>query len=208
MITFALPKGRLAEEALGLFEKAGITRFQIPEASRELVFQDSERQHRYLLVRAQDVGTYVEKGLADVGILGKDVLAEKGYQVYQSLDLKFGYCRLSVAARGDNPDVLNKAWLKVATKYVNLAEDYFHGQGLNAHIIKLYGSVELAPLLGFCDCIVDLVSTGGTLRANGLVEMETIMESTARLIVSRPALSLKTTAIREIFDRVGAALEN
>ena len=207
MLTIAIPKGRLADETLKLFKTAGILDFTIPPESRELLFDIPEKNIRFLLIRAQDVGTYVERGIADMGIAGKDILEEYSFHVYQILDLGFGYCRLALAVPEKSENILQKPWIRIASKYFHIAEDFFHGQGINANIIKLYGSVEIAAITNLCDGIVDLVSTGETLKANGLKEVVTIMESTARLVVSKSALPLKSDQVKSILKRLESVLE-
>jgi ATP phosphoribosyltransferase len=173
------------------------------EKSRKLVFENPEQKFRFMAVRATDVPTYVEYGCADLGVVGKDTLLEQGKNLYEPLDLKFGYCRLVVAEpkelqKGDNP--LNWSNIRVATKYPNITERYFASKGVQVELIKLYGSIELAPLVGLSERIVDLVSTGGTLKANDMVEVETIAEVTTRLIVNRASLKTKHERISKIID--------
>ncbi len=206
-LTIALPAGRLAGESTAFFRKCGLADFQIPEKSRELLFYDSTGDYRIVLVRSQDVPTYVLQGGADVGITGRDVLAERGYELTMPLQLHFGYCRLSLAAPEANCEgLLQKPHLRVATKYTNLAQNFFHGKGISIEVIKLYGSIEIAPLLGMADCVVDLVSTGATLAANGLREMEAIFESTAMLVVNRAAIALQTERINLLLEKFRAEL--
>jgi ATP phosphoribosyltransferase len=206
-LTIALPAGRLAEESIEFFARAGLARFDLPKGGRSLTFLDSTGHYQILLVRSQDVPTYVIQGGADAGITGRDVLAEGGYDLTVPLELGFGYCRLSLAAlERDVSDLLAHPHLKVATKYPRLAQDYFFRNGISCEIIKLHGSIEIAPVLGMADCIVDLVSTGGTLKANGLIEMETILHSTAVLVVNRSAYALQTDRISLMIGRFRAAL--
>ncbi|MCF6179989.1 MAG: ATP phosphoribosyltransferase [Geopsychrobacter sp.] len=200
-ITFALPKGRILEDSMDLFGKIGITCTEMKEKSRKLVFENSEHKFRFMAVRATDVPTYVEYGCADLGVVGKDTLLEQGKDLYEPVDMKFGYCRLVVAEPknlqgDDNP--LNWSNIRVATKYPNITERYFAEKGVQVELIKLYGSIELAPLVGLSERIVDLVSTGGTLKANGMVEVETIAEITSRLIVNRASLKTKHQRIGKI----------
>ena len=166
-ITFALPKGRIMQDSMELFSQIGITCPEMNEESRKLVFENKEQKFRFMAVRATDVPTYVEYGCADLGVVGKDTLMEQGKNLYEPLDLKFGYCRLVVAEpkelkESDNP--LNWSNIRVATKYPNVTERYFASKGIQVELIKLYGSIELAPLVGLSERIVDLVSTGGTLE--------------------------------------------
>ena len=202
-ITFALPKGRIMQDSMELFARIGITCPEMNEESRKLVFENSEHKFRFMAVRATDVPTYVEYGCADLGVVGKDTLLEQGKNLYEPLDLKFGYCRLVVAEpkslqKSDNP--LNWSNIRVATKYPNITERYFAAKGVQVELIKLYGSIELAPLVGLSERIVDLVSTGGTLKANHMVEVETIAEVTSRLIVNRASLKTKHERISKIID--------
>ena len=204
-VSIALPKGRTLKEVVALFQKAGFLGSQLKEDSRRLFLEGIEPGDRFLLLRDTDVPTYVEYGACDLGVAGKDQLAEQERNVYEPLDLRFGYCRMVVA----EPETLRKEddpslWshIRVATKYPRLTEKYFLNKGVQAEIIKLYGSVELAPLGGLCERIVDLVSTGETLRQNGLVEVEQIMEVTSRLIVNRASLKTKHNRIRDIIERL------
>ncbi len=202
-ITFALPKGRIMQDSMELFAQIGITCPEMSEKSRKLVFANPEQKFRFMAVRATDVPTYVEYGCADLGVVGKDTLLEQGKDLYEPLDLKFGYCRLVVAEpkllkEKDNP--LNWSNIRVATKYPNVTERYFAAKGIQVELIKLYGSIELAPLVGLSERIVDLVSTGGTLKANDMVEVETIAEVTTRLIVNRASLKTKHERISKIID--------
>jgi len=200
-ITIAIPKGRILEESVELFGKIGIDCTELLGKSRKLIFENPAQKMRYMIVRATDVPTYVEYGCADLGIVGKDTLMEQGKDLYEPLDLKFGYCRLMVAepaelSRDDDPARWSN--IRIATKYPNITEKYFSGKGVQVELIKLYGSIELAPLVGLSERIVDLVSTGETLRQNGLVEVETIAEITTRLIVNRASLKTKHQRITEI----------
>ena len=202
-ITIAIPKGRILEESVELFGKIGIDCAELLSKSRKLIFENEEQKMRYMIVRATDVPTYVEYGAADLGIVGKDTLMEQEKDVYEPLDLKFGYCRMMVAepaglAQDDDPSRWNN--IRIATKYPHVAEKYFAAKGIQVEIIKLYGSIELAPLVGLSERIVDLVSTGETLKQNGLVEVETIAHITTRLIVNRASLKTKQTRITEIIE--------
>jgi ATP phosphoribosyltransferase len=202
-ITFALPKGRILEDSMELFGQIGITCPEMSEKSRKLVFENPDLKLRFMAVRATDVPTYVEYGCADIGVVGKDTLLEQGKDLYEPVDMKFGYCRLVVAEpknlqAEDNP--LNWSNIRVATKYPNVTERYFAEKGIQVELIKLYGSIELAPLVGLSERIVDLVSTGGTLKANGMVEVETIAEITSRLIVNRASLKTKHQRIGKIIE--------
>ncbi len=203
MITVALSKGNMLADTLGLFAKAGYGNGRIPAESRRLVFVDRVHDLTFLIVRPTDVPTYVEYGAADVGVAGKDVLLEQDRDVYEPLDLRIGGCRISVAAPAGADRRANHAkTLRVATKYPRITERYFNQQGMAVEIIKLYGSIELAPLVGLADRIVDLVSSGQTLKAHDLVEVAVIARSTARLIVNRASLKLKHERLTEMIARL------
>ena len=210
MITFALPKGRIFDEIAPLLAAAGIEALEDPEKSRKLIIATSRPDVRLVLVRASDVPTYVQHGGADIGVVGKDTLLEHGGDgLYQPLDLNIAKCRMSVAVRADFDyagAVKQGSRLRVATKFTQIARDHFANKGVHVDLIKLYGSMELAPLTGLADAIVDLVSTGSTLRANHLVEVEQIMPISSRLIVNQAALKLKREAIRGIIDAFAAVV--
>ena len=210
MITIALSKGRIFEETLPLLRAAGIEVLEDPEKSRKLIIGTNQPEVRVVLVRATDVPTYVQYGGADIGVTGKDTLIEHGGQgLYQPLDLQIAKCRMSVAVRAGfdyEAAVKQGSRLKVATKFVSIARDFFATKGVHVDLIKLYGSMELAPLTGLADAIVDLVSTGNTLKANDLVEVETIMDISARLVVNQAALKRKQAALRQTIDGFAAAL--
>jgi ATP phosphoribosyltransferase len=202
MITIALSKGRIFEDALPMLRAAGIDVLEDPEKSRKLIFDTTQPGVRIVLVRASDVPTYVQQGGADMGVCGKDTLLESGIDgLYVPVDLGIARCRISVATRVDfdYANVVRQgARLKVATKYVNVARDFFAAKGVHVDLIKLYGSMELAPLTGLADAIVDLVSSGATLKANGLVEVERIMDISARLVVNQAALKLKREGLQAL----------
>ncbi|MBC7471155.1 MAG: ATP phosphoribosyltransferase [Ramlibacter sp.] len=210
MITLALSKGRIFEETLPLLKAAGIEVLDDPEKSRKLILETRDPQVRVVLVRASDVPTYVQYGGADLGVTGLDTLIEHGTQgLYQPLDLKVAKCRVSVAVRSDfdyQSAMRQGSRLKVATKYVAIAREFFAAKGVHVDLIKLYGSMELAPLTGLADAIVDLVSTGNTLKANNLVEVERIMDISSRLVVNQAALKLKRAEIRRIIDAFEGAV--
>jgi ATP phosphoribosyltransferase len=203
-LTLALSKGRIFDETLPLLKAAGISVLEDPEKSRKLILPTSDPNLQVVLVRATDVPTYVQYGGADLGVTGKDTLIEHGGQgLVQPLDLQIAKCRVSVAVRADFDyanAVRQGSRLKVATKYVGIARDFFAAKGVHVDLIKLYGSMELAPLTGLADAIVDLVSTGGTLKANNLVEVERIMDISSRLVVNQAALKLKQEPIRHLID--------
>jgi len=210
MITLALSKGRIFEETLPLLRAAGIEVLEDPEKSRKLILTTNQPNVRVLVVRASDVPTYVQYGGADLGITGKDTLLEHGSDgLYQPLDLQIAKCRISVAVRADfdyASAVKQGSRLRVATKYVAISREFFAAKGVHVDLIKLYGSMELAPLVGLSDAIVDLVSTGNTLKANHLVEVEHIMDISSRLVVNQAALKLKQAPIRKIIDAFASAI--
>jgi ATP phosphoribosyltransferase len=211
MITLALSKGRIFEETVPLLKAAGIEVLDDPEKSRKLILDTNLPDVRVLVVRATDVPTYVQYGGADLGITGKDTLLEHGSDgLYQPLDLKIAQCRISVAVRSDfdyASVVKQGSRLKVATKYVAIAREFFAAKGVHVDLIKLYGSMELAPLVGLADAIVDLVSTGNTLKANHLVEVERIMDISSHLVVNQAALKLKQAPLRKIIDAFAGAVK-
>jgi ATP phosphoribosyltransferase len=210
MITLALSKGRIFEETLPMLKAAGIEVLEDPEKSRKLILPTNQPDVRILLVRASDVPTYVQYAGADLGVVGKDTLLETGQQgLYVPLDLKISQCRISVAVRADfdyAAAVKQGARLRVATKYVAIAREFFASKGVHVDLIKLYGSMELAPLTGLADAIVDLVSTGNTLKANHLIEVERIMDISARLVVNQASLKLKQARIRPLLDAFAKAV--
>jgi len=209
MITLALSKGRIFEETLPLLRAAGIEVLEDPERSRKLILPTNRDDVRVVLVRASDVPTYVQYGGADLGVAGRDVLIEHGGAgLYQPLDLKIAACRMSVAVRDDfdyAAAVKQGSRIRVASKYTAIARQHFADKGVHVDLIKLYGSMELAPLTGLADAIVDLVSTGNTLKANRLVEVEHIMDISSRLVVNQAALKLKREALRQLIDVFAAA---
>jgi ATP phosphoribosyltransferase len=210
MITLALSKGRIFDETLPLLHAAGIEVAEDPEKSRKLIIGTSRPDVRVVLVRATDVPTYVQYGGADLGVTGKDTLLEHGGEgLYQPLDLHIARCRMSVAVRADfdyATAVKQGSRIRVATKYTRCAAEHFADKGVHVDLIKLYGSMELAPLTGLADAIVDLVSTGSTLKANHLVEVEEIMKISSRLVVNQAALKLKREPIRQIIDAFASAI--
>ena len=208
LFTIALPSGRMSEESLDFFRQSGFADFQIPD-SRELSFIDPTGKYRILLVRNQDVPAYVMHGGAQAGITGRDVMEEKRYDLAIPLELGFGYCRLSLAARSQDTDkVMAASHVRVATKYPALTQDWFFRQGKSCEVIHLHGSIEIAPIVGLSDCIVDLVSTGSTLKANGLTEIARIMESRAMLVVNRSVFALHTEQIRRLILTFRKAMEH
>ena len=206
-LTIALPKGKLLGPVLHLLKQAGYHSPGLSVESRKLTFACSSQNATFLIVRPTDVPTYVEHGAADVGVVGKDVLLEQGSDVYEPLDLKVGACRISVAALQGraSPDRWSSK-IRVATKYPNVTERYFNQRGVPVEIVKLYGSIELAPIVGLADRIVDLVETGSTLRAHDLAEVEVITTSTARLIVNRASLKLKHAPLMALIEQLRKAV--
>ena len=220
MITLALSKGRIFEDTLPLLRAAGIEVLDDPEKSRKLILDTNQPNVRVLVVRATDVPTYVQYGGADLGITGKDTLIEHDMEwggaagssgLYQPLDLQIAKCRISVAVRADfdyASAVRKGSRLRVATKYVAIAREFFATKGVHVDLIKLYGSMELAPLTGLADAIVDLVSTGNTLKANHLVEVEHIMDISSRLVVNQASLKLKQAPIRRLIHAFAQAVSD
>jgi ATP phosphoribosyltransferase len=206
-LTLALPKGRLLDPALDLLRELGVT--GIDPDSRKLIFRDAGRDLEILLLKPSDVPAYVTYGAADLGVVGKDILLEQEPDVYEPLDLGFGFCRLVVAeprAVWEHDDPAKWSWVRVATKYPRLTEEYFSARGIQVEIVRLDGSIELAPLVGLADRIVDLVQSGETLRANGLVEVAEITRSTARLIVNRASMKTEHAAVTRLIDDMRARL--
>ena len=210
MITLALSKGRIFDESLPLLAAAGIEVLDDPETSRKLILATSRADLRVVLVRASDVPTYVQYGGAHLGVAGLDVLLEHDDGLYRPLDLAIARCRLSVAVREDFDyanAVRQGSRIRVATKYTQMARRHFAAKGVHVDLIKLYGSMELAPLTGLADAIVDLVSTGGTLRANRLLEVERIMDISARLVVNPAALKIQREPVRALIDAFERAVQ-
>ncbi len=204
-LTIALAKGRILDETLPLFARAGIEPADDLASSRKLVFKTSRDDVRLVLIRSADVPTYVQYGAADLGVAGKDVLAEHGGSgLYERVDLRIAPCRMMTAGIEGRP--LPRHRLRVATKYPRITERFFHEQGRQVELIKLYGSMELAPMVGLADLIVDLVDTGNTLKANGLAPLEHIMDVSSRLIVNRAAQKMKHAEVTALVERVEAAV--
>ncbi|MBI1294062.1 ATP phosphoribosyltransferase [bacterium] len=206
-LLFALPKGRMADESLALLSKAGLSE-PVDNNDRKLVLESADGCFGYVMAKPWDVPTYVEYGAVDLGICGLDVLRESGRNVHEPLLLPFAHCRLSVAGPANRPDtpLRYESQPRVASKYPRLAAQFFRERGVNAEIIGLTGSVELGPILGLADLIVDLVETGNTLRANGLIEFRTIMESQAVLIVNRASSRLRAAEIQSVVERLRAVI--
>jgi len=206
MLTIALSKGRILDDTLPLLAEAGIVPTENPEKSRKLIIPTTQDDVRLLIVRATDVPTYVEQGAADVGVAGKDVLMEFGSDgLYEPLDLKIARCKLMTAGAVGAPEP--KGRLRVATKFVNVAKAYYAEQGRQVEVIKLYGSMELAPLVGLADKIIDVVDTGNTLRANGLEAQELIATISSRLIVNKASMKMKHARIQALIESLRGAVE-
>jgi len=210
-ITIALSKGRIFEQTIPLLERIGITCNEDPETSRKLILNTNQKDIKLIIVRATDVPTYVEYGAADIGITGKDILDEyTGEGLYQPIDLNIGRCKMMVAAKQDfdyAAAIQKGVRLKVATKYVKVAKEHFAKKGMHIDLIKLYGSMELAPLVGLADVIVDLVSTGKTLKANNLVAVEDICDISSRLIINQASLKLKREFLQPILSQFEKAVK-
>ena len=205
-ITIALSKGRIFKETMPLLKAAGIEALDDPETSRKLILDTTIDHIKLVIIRATDVPTYVQYGAADLGVVGKDVLMEHGGDgLYEMLDLKIACCKLMTAGLKNVP--LPEGQLKVATKFVNCARNYFAEQGRQIEVIKLYGSMELAPIVGLADCIVDVVDTGNTLRANGLVPQEHMADISSRLVVNKASMKTKHNELKQILDQVAGAVD-
>jgi len=207
MINIALPKGRLGEKVYAMFEKAGYPCPSIKENNRKLIFENEEAGVRYFWVKPSDVSIYVERGAADIGVAGKDILLEYEPEIYELLDLNIGKCRMAVAAKRDFYDN-NLRTLKVATKFANIAKQYYDSKGRDIDIIKLNGSIELAPILALSDVIVDIVETGTTLKENNLEVFETIAPISARLIANKASFKFKTHEIEKIVECMKREIKN
>ena len=207
MLNVALPKGRLGEKVYDMFEKAGFPCPSIKENNRKLIFENQEVGVRYFWVKPSDVAIYVERGAADIGVAGKDILVEYRPDVYELLDLKMGKCDMAVAAKADFEDDRTKT-LVVATKFTNVAKDYYGSLGRDIDIIHLNGSIEIAPILGLSDVIVDIVETGTTLKENNLVVVEKFMPISARLIANKANFKFKSEQIEKIKQSLATQTEN
>ena len=210
-LTFALAKGRVAKKTMEILEKIGITCEEVNDKdTRKLVFVNEDLKIRFFLAKADDVPTYVEYGAADIGIVGKDTLLEHGRNLYEVLDLDMAKCRMCVAGPASARDILDSGKvIRVASKYPNIAREYFHNsRHQTAEIIKLHGSVELAPIVGLSDVIVDIVETGSTLKANGLEVIEEICDCSARMVINQVSMSMEEERIREIISNLKDALKN
>ena len=200
VITFALAKGRLAEQAFELLEQLGIDCSEPRNPGRQLVLWDKKSNVRFILVKPSDVPTYVDHGVADIGVVGKDTLLESGRPLYEVLDLTFGKCRLCIAGYAEQHQSATRATFRVATKYPNVARSYYDAKGQTIEIIELHGSVELGPVIGLSDVILDIVESGSTLKANGLTVLEEVCECSARLVVNRVSMKTKRDRIRQLID--------
>ena len=205
-LNVALPKGRLGEKVYDMFEKAGFSCPSIKETNRKLIFENEETKVRYFWVKPSDVAIYVERGAADIGVAGKDILLEYEPDVYELLDLNIGKCRMAVAAKKDFRDNPKKT-LKVATKFTNIAKNYYTKLGRDIDIIHLNGSIEIAPILGLSDVIVDIVETGTTLKENNLEVYETIVPISARLIANKSSFKFKNEQIEKLISEVSKQIE-
>lgn len=205
MLNIALPKGRLGDKVYALFESVGLECAQMKENSRKLVFENTEKELRYMLVKPSDVAIYVSHGAADIGVVGKDILAEGNYDIYELLDLGFGKCDMCVAAKNSYREDPGRP-VRVATKFPNIAKAYYRSINREIEVIKLNGSIEIAPLLGLSDVIVDIVETGTTLKENDLRVYETIMPISARLIANKASFRFQNTQIEEIVEKVKGAI--
>lgn len=207
-ITFALAKGRLAKQAMALLEQVGITCKEMEAKSRKLLFESEDKDYKFFLSKAQDVPTYVDYGTADIGIVGKDTIVEENRNVYEVMDLNFGHCHMVVAGEPHKKELLESGkTVRVATKYPRIAKEYFEGQNRSVEIIKLNGSVELGPIVGLSDVIVDIVESGATLRENGLVVLEEIMPLSARIIVNTASMKVKHEEVYNLLEKLKKVLE-
>lgn len=206
-LTIALSKGRIFKETMPLLEAAGIKALDDPETSRKLILDTNHENIKLVIIRATDVPVYVQYGAADLGVTGKDVLMEHGGEgLYELLDLHIAKCKLMTAGFKDKP--LPEGQLKVATKFVNCTRDYFAKQGRQIEIIKLYGSMELAPIVGLADIIVDVVDTGNTLKANGLVPLEHMADISSRIVVNNASMKVKNEKLTSLIDQLRTAIDN
>ena len=207
MLNVALAKGRLADSCADIFLKCGIRAEVLKEETRKLVLETPDKKFRFFFVKPADVPTYVEYGIADIGIVGKDTLLEAGADLYEMLDLKFEKCRLCLAGFPEKKAALSSPHLRVATKYVNTAKKLFFSRGEDVEIIKLNGSIELAPLTGLADVIFDIVQSGGTLRANGLVVLEEVFDISARLVANKVSLKTKAAEVLPLIAEMKKYIE-
>lgn len=207
-ISIALTKGRLEQETIKILDKANFDPSELKDKGRKLVFKDKTQDIKYFLVKAADSITYVEHGVADLGVVGKDTILESDNNCYEVLDLGFGKCGFIVASLPENDIFKKVGHVKIGTKYPKVAKDYFKNKGMDVEVIKIEGSVELAPILGLCDGIVDIMETGTTLKENGLVVSDRICEISARLIVNKASFKMKQNEIWEFIDRIKKVINN
>lgn len=207
-ISIALTKGRLEQETIKILDKANFDPSELKNKGRKLVFKDKTQDIKYFLVKAADSITYVEHGVADLGVVGKDTILESDNNCYEVLDLGFGKCGFIVASLPENDIFKKVGHIKIGTKYPKVAKDYFKKKGMDVEVIKIEGSVELAPILGLCDGIVDIMETGTTLKENGLVVLDRICEISARLIVNKASFKMKQNEIWEFIDRIKEVINN
>lgn len=207
-ISIALTKGRLEEETIKILDKANFDPSELKDKGRKLVFKDKKEDIKYFLVKAADSITYVEHGVADLGVVGKDTILESDNNCYEVLDLGFGKCGFIVASLPENDIFKKVGHVKIGTKYPKVAKEYFKNKGMDIEVIKIEGSVELAPILGLCDGIVDIMETGTTLKENGLVVLDRICEISARLIVNKASFKMKQNEIWEFIDRIKEVINN
>ena len=207
-ISIALTKGRLEEETIKILDKANFDPSELKNKGRKLVFKDKTQDINYFLVKAADSITYVEHGVADLGVVGKDTILESDNNCYEVLDLGFWKCGFIVASLPENDIFKKVGHIKIGSKYPKVAKDYFKKKGMDVEVIKIEGSVELAPILGLCDGIVDIMETGTTLKENGLVVLDRICEISARLIVNKASFKMKQTEIWEFIDRIKKVINN
>ncbi len=206
MLNIALPKGRLGEKVYDLLEKLGYECPEIKGDNRKLIFENKEQNLRFMLVKPSDVGIYVEKGVADIGVVGKDILIESEPNVYELLDLGFGKCKFSIAAKNGYIEDLDRP-LIVATKFTNVAKKYFDSINRDVELIKLNGSIEIAPIIGLSDVIIDIVETGNTLKENNLSVINDIADISARVIVNKSSYRFKNIRITEMIDKIEEAIK-
>lgn len=207
-ISIALTKGRLEQETIKILDKANFDPSELKNKGRKLVFKDKTQDIKYFLVKAADSITYVEHGVADLGVVGKDTILESDNNCYEVLDLGFGKCGFIVASLPENDIFKKVGHIKIGTKYPKVAKDYFKKKGMDVEVIKIEGSVELAPILGLCDGIVDIMETGTTLKENGLVVLDRICEISARLIVNKASFKMKQNEIWDFIDRIKEVINN
>lgn len=206
-ISIAITKGRLEKESVKIFDKAGFDTNELKNKGRKLVFKDDTNDFKYFLVKGQDAITYVEHGVADIGIVGKDTLIESDLSYYEVMDLGIGKCKFILASIPNTNILKSIGHIKIGTKYPKVAKEYFQDKNMDVEIIKIEGSVELAPILGLCDGIVDIMETGTTLKENGLIVLDTIRNISARVIVNRASFKLKQDEISEFLNKVNIVLK-